>query len=803
MEEPTSLRRPLVVLLDASGSMGLPSSRGDASRFEAARKVLDDPGLKQGLAGKYDLKVYTFDRETTLSDLDGLAGAAPEGDASRLFRALERVTEDEPEAAGVVVVSDGIVNPAGAIDEFKGHPRPVLAVGVGQPEGFRDLRIAGLRAPELAFRGRAATIDFTIQAYGMAGVQVPLYFNLGRNLVSTHPITIDRDPYENRITLNYTPRDLGAHGFTLTLPEQSGEIIAGNNRKAFHMEVRRDKIRVLTLSGSPSWNYRFLRFALKQDPFLELVSFVFLRTPNDVVDVRENELSLIPFPIDEIFVEELKNFDVLILDDFSYRTYFNPLYFENIRDFVRDGGGMAMLGGSRAFDRGGYHQTALNPVLPVKLDGHGAFRTGVAARAGLTEAGKAHPLTRVFADPDANEQAWRALPPLTTLNEVARANGEVLLSARFDGRQAPLLTVGRYHEGRTLAFASDDLWRWNFDAVGRNQNPPDPSEAHSKRRPVAGTGARLRPGPDRGGGRFPAARRKARVPHPRVAGRPRPGRRTCSPGGGHRAGGRAVAAGDRGHRPGRGIPFGVHPAPGGLPPHRGAGLVGRETAGKRRRQLSRGIAVGGERRRPAQARVVANRRGTQPGHVRSRRLVDRGPLVGVRATDGAGRAVQHRGQKPRGALERASPVHPRGPAAGGGMVAAADLGPGMRPGDSGDPFMTTHVFSGNPLDRGDVQRRDEEWLRKAARDPGSRFLPLWQLDILLRNGERAELGWVRSLRHIERPPGSKRPPGLSGPHGRHRSLRGGHVSALPEPLQDLEPGRTLGLRGGPGRRRDS
>ena len=471
VEEPTSLRRPLVVLLDASGSMGLPSSRGDASRFEAARKVLDDPGLKQGLAGKYDLKVYTFGRETTLSDLDGLAGAAPEGDASRLFRALERVTEDEPEAAGVVVVSDGIVNPAGALDEFKGHPRPVLAVGVGQPEGFRDLRIAGLRAPELAFRGRAATIDFTIQAYGMAGVQVPLYFNLGRNLVSTHPITIDRDAYENRITLNYTPRDLGAHGFTLTLPEQSGEIIAGNNRKAFHMEVRRDKIRVLTLSGSPSWNYRFLRFALKQDPFLELVSFVFLRTPNDVVDVRENELSLIPFPIDEIFVEELKNFDVLILDDFSYRTYFNPLYFENIRDFVRDGGGMAMLGGSRSFDRGGYHQTALNPVLPVKLDGHGAFRTGVAARAGLTEAGKAHPLTRVFADPDANEQAWRALPPLTTLNEVARANGEVLLSARLDGRQAPLLTVGRYHEGRTLAFASDDLWRWNFDAVGRNQNP--------------------------------------------------------------------------------------------------------------------------------------------------------------------------------------------------------------------------------------------------------------------------------------------------------------------------------------------
>ena len=452
VEEPTSLRRPLLVLMDTSESMGLPSGQGEASRLDAAKEVLAAPGLTRGLADKYDLKLYSFDRETIPQDPDGLTAAAAQGDASRLFEALRQVAENEPEAAGVIVVSDGIVNPADALDKFSGHPRPVFAVGVGQTDSFKDLRIAGLRAPELAFRGRAITIDFTIQAYGMAGAEVPLYFNLGRNLISTHPITIDRDAYENRVTLNYTPRELGAHGFTLTLPEQGGESIAGNNRKAFRMQVRRDKIRVLTLSGSPSWNYRFLRFALKQDPFLELVSFVFLRTPSDVVDVHENELSLIPFPIDEIFVEELKNFDVLILDDFSHRTYFNPVYFENMRDFVRDGGGIAMFGGARAFDRGGYHETALNPVLPVKLDGRGAFQTGIAARAALTPAGKAHPLTRVFADPAANEEAWRALPPLTTLNEVARASGEVLLSAAVRGREAPLLSVGRYR-------SRDGRWR--------------------------------------------------------------------------------------------------------------------------------------------------------------------------------------------------------------------------------------------------------------------------------------------------------------------------------------------------------
>ena len=41
----------------------------------------------------------------------------------------------------------------------------------------------------------------------------------------------------------------------------------------------------------------------------------------------------------------------------------------------------------------------------------------------------------------------------------------------------------------------------------------------------------------------------------------------------------------------------------------------------------------------------------------------------------------------------------------------------------------THVFAGNPLDRGEVERRDEEWLTAQASDPGSLMLPMWQLNV--------------------------------------------------------------------------
>ncbi len=53
-----------------------------------------------------------------------------------------------------------------------------------------------------------------------------------------------------------------------------------------------------------------------------------------------------------------------------------------------------------------------------------------------------------------------------------------------------------------------------------------------------------------------------------------------------------------------------------------------------------------------------------------------------------------------------------------------------------------HVYAGNPLDRGDRQRRDENWIRDTAMDSTSRFLPLRELDVLIAEGSQPSLGWL-------------------------------------------------------------
>ena len=63
----------------------------------------------------------------------------------------------------------------------------------------------------------------------------------------------------------------------------------------------------------------------------------------------------------------------------------------------------------------------------------------------------------------------------------------------------------------------------------------------------------------------------------------------------------------------------------------------------------------------------------------------------------------------------------------------------------------SHIYAGNPLDRGDRERRDEEWLANRAKDPGSKFLPLWDLKVLISNRSDPGLAWldVDGLRQLE------------------------------------------------------
>ena len=61
---------------------------------------------------------------------------------------------------------------------------------------------------------------------------------------------------------------------------------------------------------------------------------------------------------------------------------------------------------------------------------------------------------------------------------------------------------------------------------------------------------------------------------------------------------------------------------------------------------------------------------------------------------------------------------------------------------SDDRAEISHVYAGNPLDRGDRERRDEQWLADRARHSTSKFLPMWDLNVPITDGAEGGLGWL-------------------------------------------------------------
>ena len=149
----TKLRRPLTLLVDTSQSMSFPASAKSAAEDKAAKSRLDlvkekleagpEP-LIQRLNRDYDLRVIRFGTGLESIAPGSLERLRAQDPGTRLIELLQRAARDGAARSGIVVFSDGITN--GEMKSLDGATiaAPVFTVGVGETEGFTDVRIAKL-----------------------------------------------------------------------------------------------------------------------------------------------------------------------------------------------------------------------------------------------------------------------------------------------------------------------------------------------------------------------------------------------------------------------------------------------------------------------------------------------------------------------------------------------------------------------------------------------------------------------------------------------------------------------------------
>ncbi|RMF92986.1 MAG: hypothetical protein D6736_02530 [Nitrospinota bacterium] len=428
------------------------------------------------MSAEYDLRLYAVNDIVTPLAFDTLQDLGVSGRGSALLDALFTLQNEYQglPLAGVLFLTDG-ANNTGTTESalLEDFALPVFTVGAGERSRYRDIQIAEKRVVNFAFLRSPVTVDFTLKSWGYQGTTVPVILKQGNQVVATTMVPIAQPEFTAPISFTFTPREIGTFSYAVETPLQVGEMIESNNRKEFSLHVIRDKIRILIVSGRPSWSYRFLRRALKSDPTIDLISFIILRTPSDVVNVPERQLSLIPFPTNRLFTRELGNFDLLIFDNFSYTFYFPLPYLEHIKRFVAEGGAFAMFGGDQSFGDGGYAQTPLEEILPVEMlpkPGGYAFLPG---KMELTREGETHPITQITVDGEENRLLWEEMPVLKGFNRVLRVKPGAIVLGNYalagKDQRFPLLVAMKYKKGRTLALLTDQTWRWNFEMVGKKK----------------------------------------------------------------------------------------------------------------------------------------------------------------------------------------------------------------------------------------------------------------------------------------------------------------------------------------------
>lgn len=472
------VKNRVAVLVDRSGSMAFPVEPRGESRNEAVANALESlrPEM-EGLEDRYAFETWGFDPELSPSTVESLREVPPRAGRTDLFAALRAIkagdSGDARKLSGVILFSDGVDN-ADLSGGLVGRPKqmlqqlgvPVTTVAVGKG-GLTDLAVEAVKVDDFAFVRNSISAEVELHGRGFADQAVQVVLKREGQIVATKVAQFATDDETQTIKFTFTPDQTGRFVYTVSVPVYPAEVVAENNTRSFALKVIRDRVRVLLVAGRPTWDERFLRGVLRQDANVELISFYILRNGNDnsgALD-EQRELSLIPFPREEIFQKKIDTFDVVIVLNFGSEDQQVSLqgYRDDLEKYVQNGGAFAYLGGDRSF---GEQQSSVNPfekVLPVSTAGPAALEP---FQAKLTPAGQRHPITALGTGGLASDAAWAAFPPIPGMNLTrAKPGATVLLAhptAAVDGQPAPLLTIAELGRGRTMAISTDGTWYWAF-----------------------------------------------------------------------------------------------------------------------------------------------------------------------------------------------------------------------------------------------------------------------------------------------------------------------------------------------------
>ena len=461
------------VLLDDSRSMRVADWNGQPrGAFVREQFGAPDAGVVRSLADRFAVRTFRF--SSSSARLAAPGDLTFGGSQTRLGSALDSARQELAglPLAGLVLVSDGADTTEASLTDallaLKAASVPVFTVGVGQDALSKDIQIGRVSAPRSALKGTSLLIDAVVTQTGYAGKTVTLDVEDEGRIVGSQQVRLPADREPAAVRVRFTATDAGPRLFRFRIAPQAGEVVGENNARQALVDVRDRKEKILYFEGEPRFEMKYLRRAVADDPNLQVVTLQ--RTADNKylrIGVDDAEQLVAGFPRTR---EELFAYRGLILGSVEAGAFTGD-QLRMIAEFVeRRGGGLLMLGGSRAFAEGSYAGTPIADVLPVVVErAPKALDVLPVSRLKVhpTRAGEAHAVTQLGATEQESAARWARLPGVTSVNALrsVKPGASILLSGTDERRREQVvLAYQRYGRGKSLAFPIQDSWIWQMHA---------------------------------------------------------------------------------------------------------------------------------------------------------------------------------------------------------------------------------------------------------------------------------------------------------------------------------------------------
>lgn len=343
----------------------------------------------------------TGDEQPSVKAIDWELELAASDAQSRIGDALRTilVDHDPTTLAGVVLVTDGQNNGGTPLSSALALARrgevSLYPVGLGSSRPPTNVRVVDLEAPRRVYPGDNFVVSAVLQATGPSPLEVDVELIdaldngesdsnetesgstmlPGGEVLQSQKVRLEPDATLSGIRFEIEPQTVGRRRLAVRIVAPREDRNSVDNMQSARYEVVARKLKVLTIAGGPTREYRFVRNLLYRDDSVELD--VWLQTGRDGMS-QDADLLLNEFPAT---ADDLFDYDAILMFDPDWSAIGSASLDLIDRFLTQQAGGLILVAGpvyhpKITSKRGDPRLSQINGFFPVNLATRGPLLGG-------------------------------------------------------------------------------------------------------------------------------------------------------------------------------------------------------------------------------------------------------------------------------------------------------------------------------------------------------------------------------------------------------------------------------------------